>query len=86
MFKGATHKEALKLFWAIQWRWILIYIAIAIPLFYLRTIPHSNSIAVLYQFIDLGLVFAAFYVCVVLVLKKGYGSFQIKIVAKENEI
>ena len=85
MINGVNHKEAFRLFWAIQWRWILIYIVLAIPLFTLRAIPHSSGIEALYELIDLVLVFVSFYICVVLLLKKGYGSFQIKITNQEKE-
>lgn len=85
MFEGVNYKDALKLFWAIQWRWVLIYYALAIPLFALKTIPHGKGLEVLYQFIDLALIFTASYICIVILLKKGYGTFQLKIVNKENE-
>lgn len=85
MFKGINHKEAIALFWAFQWRWILIYIFIALPLFWVKTIPHTKNIDILYEVIDLSLIFLAFYICVVLILNKGYGKNKIEICKADNE-
>jgi len=75
--------EALKLFWAITWRWTLLSLLLMLPVFYLRTIPHSPGLSELYTWVEVGLTFFAFYVVILRLLTQGFGGKRLDVSDKE---
>jgi hypothetical protein len=77
-------KESLKLSWAIMWRWTVLTVILLLPMFYLRSFPHSIEDNTVYSVIETVITFIAFYFVIKRVLLKGYGNSIIVISNNEN--
>jgi len=78
------HKESIRFFWAIMWRWTVVTAIILLPVFYLESIPHSMEASIVYALIEIVITFITFYIAIYWILTKGYGKSKIIINHKET--
>jgi len=73
------HKESIRLFWAIMWRWTVVTITLLLPVIYLESMPHGMEESLVYALIEVVIPFITLYIVIYWLLTKGYKKSKITI-------
>ena len=71
------HKESIRLFWAIMWRWTVVTIILLLPVIYLESMPHGMEESLVYALIEVVIPFITLYIVIYWLLTKGYKKSKI---------
>lgn len=86
MENHATHKGAIKLAWAIFWRWMMISLTISLPLMVLKSSDLSTTLNLVIGFVEIPLYFVTFHLTIYYLLKFGFKNHLLAVKNKVQEV